>query len=409
MIAEERLEVVEVTTGGSHHDATERAHDDPMEQAPFPGGRRIVCAVRAAERARFAGVPGVDGGVGGFLQRIACGTGVANRAPARASAGDVDMTKNDGSWAFHEVVRLHRHKAIRGDADRPERHVLVLAGGSGRRLERLTASYEGRPLPKQYCAFGTRHTLLQSTVARTAVLQPERTTVVVRHEHAHHAEAQLDRTSGADLSVQPGDRGTGIGLLFGLVDVATKRPSARVVVTPADHGFRRAGPLRRTLEAALSAVEHEPERPVLIGAEADGPSTDYGWIVPRDRHDGPRGVERFVEKPGGSEAEALYERGGLWSTMILVTQARTLLELFARACPAVVRAFLYQAWLPRGERADYLDALYHGLGTLDFSRDVLSQSDSLSVMTLPSEAGWSDLGTEARMNEWLSAPLELAS
>lgn len=88
---------------------------------------------------------------------------------------------------------------------------------------------------------------------------------------------------------------------------------------------------------------------------------------------------------------------------MIVAEARALLEVYARAWPAIVRAFLFQAWLPPQERADYLDAVYHGLGSVDLSRDVLARSSHLSVVTLPREAGWSDLGTEERMSTWLSS------
>jgi mannose-1-phosphate guanylyltransferase len=263
--------------------------------------------------------------------------------------------------------------------------VFVLAGGSGRRLAALTG-----PTPKQFCAFGGPRTLLEETLERLSpVAPPDRTTVVVREDHLPLARAQV--RGRATLLAQPSDRGTAPAILWPLVRAG---PDATVIVTPSDHGVRDSGTYRRGLAAALRTVDGAAA--TLLGVVPDRPSTDLGWIVP----DGNR-VSAFVEKPGPREADALFARGGLISTMVLVARARELLALFERARPGLVALMLPLAALPPGAAAAHLRRAYAMMPPCDFSREILAGARDLAVVRWPAAVGWTDLGTPERVAEWL--------
>src|SRR4030095_13044891 len=137
---------------------------------------------------------------------------------------------HDDEWAWEEVLRLSRERG--SSKPLPKRHAIVLAGGSGSRLHRLTSTFEGAPLPKQYCAFGGARTLLQQTVSRTEpTVGPGAMTVVVQREHAARAGRQLASSAGVETCVQPGDGGTGVGLVYPLVELCSRAPRSRILVT----------------------------------------------------------------------------------------------------------------------------------------------------------------------------------
>jgi mannose-1-phosphate guanylyltransferase len=68
----------------------------------------------------------------------------------------------------------------------------------------------------------------------------------------------------------------------------------------------------------------------LVGADAEYPETDYGWIEPRvvvsNATVGPLSpVSRFWEKPSLQQAHALLRRC-LWNTFVTVGRAATFFE-----------------------------------------------------------------------------------
>ncbi len=291
-----------------------------------------------------------------------------------------------------------------------ELHALVLAGGFGRRLEPLTRRLFGEAIPKQFCRFEEGRSLLQQTLDRLAPLTPAtRTTIVVDQSQLHRATAQLHGYRGVTLEAQPSDRGTAAGVLLPLRSIAARAPDAVVVIAASDHGVRDEARFVVALRRAESAVRSEPRRIVLLGAAAEAPTTDYGWIVrgePIATADGSETgdldrVARFVEKPPVDLAHLLHRSGtALWNTMVLVGTATALLDAFARELPELAEAM---AALPRRAGGEgRFAAAYATLPTANFSADVLGRAAELAVVTLPADVGWTDLGTEQRMLDWLA-------
>jgi mannose-1-phosphate guanylyltransferase/mannose-6-phosphate isomerase len=312
------------------------------------------------------------------------------------------VTPQDSSW--RDVLRLHRARRPDwiGSSD-PQRHAIVLAGGQGTRLARMTHRLTGAPIPKQFCAFTHDDlTLLQHTIRRARMMTDGSVRVVVCREQVPLAVSQLAGEPRCRLLVQPCNRGTAVAVLAALVGLAVESPRARVIVLPSDHGFSDEGVLVRTVDEAFDVVEHHPTRVVLLGAEAHRPATDYGWIVAKA--EGPRELCRihgFVEKPDLATAAQLHASGEAWSTMMMVATARGLLGLFVRREPKLVRLFAHHASLPADEQGAYLEQAYAALPTVDLSADIFERDDQLWLLRLPSSAGWTDLGTEDRMRAWL--------
>ncbi len=285
------------------------------------------------------------------------------------------------------------------------RLAIILAGGRGTRLAGMTARLTGRPMPKQFCAFTPGGpTLLQRTAERARAVAPGTLRVVVPCAHHAIAEEQLAAYAPLRLLTQPADRGTALGLLLALADVAVDTPDAEVLVLPADHGFSDEDLVEDTIEAAFAAVREVPERVVLLAAQADRAATDYGWVVPeRGRRATGCPVARLVEKPDAATAARLLAAGCAWSTMMMAATVGGMLELFRRRFPILVRMFLHHAMLPAAAQPVFLDRAYRGLRAIDLSADVLAQAEPLCMIELPRAAGWSDLGTEDRMRAWLRA------
>jgi mannose-1-phosphate guanylyltransferase len=91
------------------------------------------------------------------------------------------------------------------------------------------------------------------------------------------------------------------------------------------------------------------------------------------------------------------ERGALLNSFIFVARAATLLFLYRRVMPEVLRRFLPRLTRPDGWARGVLRRLYRTLPSRDFSRELLERcTDHLAVVPVP-PCGWSDLGTPARL------------
>src|ERR1700746_3196792 len=95
---------------------------------------------------------------------------------------------------------------------------VILAGGDGGRLRPLPRHIAGDDRPKQFCALLGRDTLWQQTRRRAhRCAAPSRVVSVVTASHEQYYLSLLADERAARVVVQPENRGTGPGLLYGLL------------------------------------------------------------------------------------------------------------------------------------------------------------------------------------------------
>ena len=277
---------------------------------------------------------------------------------------------------------------------------IVLAGGDGSRLAETSRRMYGSCLPKQFLSFGRRRTFLQATIDRLGTLVPgERTVVVVAARHEALAREQLADVPGVELVAQPSNLGTGPGVLLPLIHVLRRDPGADVALVPSDHDFRAPEAMLRALHRARQAARQH-QGMVLLGAVAESPASDLGWIVPKRKLSPQLGVgsiRQFVEKPAPALATRLFQAGALWNTMLSATPGEVLWSLARRRLP--LQAALFESYAPEvGTRVarETLRALYERLPAADFSRDLVAGADRLWVTPML-DSGWSDCGTPERL------------
>jgi mannose-1-phosphate guanylyltransferase len=142
----------------------------------------------------------------------------------------------------------------------------------------------------------------------------------------------------------------------------------------------------------------------LLGISPDEADPDLGYIVP-DCVDGPAvfTVSRFVEKPNAPLARILIDAGALWNTFIVTALAQALLRVFAqrfRQTVAEMRSVMEPDQCT-GAPPDTAIDLYRRLPDIDFSRQILQNSESTLRVFRVDDCGWSDQGTPQRVAETL--------
>jgi mannose-1-phosphate guanylyltransferase len=279
----------------------------------------------------------------------------------------------------------------------------VLAGGEGERLKAMTTRWLGLHRPKQYCSFAGGRTMLEHTLDRAAsVVDTRRLVTIIGRGHGRHLEEAGLRSLPGRVIEQPANLDTAPGVLLPLAHIRALDPEAVVGVFPSDHFIRPKEKFQASIERSFELAEELGDRIVLLGAEAEGPETEYGWIEPGEAAGrGARSVASFVEKPSAERAEACYKAGGVWNTLIMAFKLRAVWDLSSRLLPEVFERF--RGLSAALERRIELDpaTLYSDMPRANFSRDLLERSPSSAVVLPMRGVEWSDWGRPERIAETL--------
>lgn len=291
---------------------------------------------------------------------------------------------------------------------------VVLAAGEGSRMAPLTRALYGHELPKQFAALLGERTMIQRTMDRIAsVAPPERTVVVVSESYADLAREQLAEFQGVEIVVQPMNLGTGPGILLPLAHVRARDPEAEVAIFPSDHHVRRPEPFVDAVRRALTMAGKSSSGVALLGAAAERPAVDLGWIVrgPRLGSEADRAFEvhRFIEKPPEAMAMMLLGAGSLWNTMVIAGRLESMWRMARSHIPHQTGLFdRYVQHVTRADAAEVRDRMYREMMPADFSREVLQVARGLAVVPVI-DSGWFDCGTPERLIEWLKSTPENAA
>jgi len=294
------------------------------------------------------------------------------------------------------IVMNTRHGSLWG---------VILAGGEGTRLQGFVREQLGTAIPKQFCAFVGRRSMLERTVRRARLLIPSERLVVIGT--AHH-NSYMYRHIGAPLPgtvlFQPINRDTAPGIVLPLIHILRRDPQAVVAIQPSDHFILPGRRFMRAIEAAAEfVVDHSIDRPILLAVKPGWADPEYGWIEPgkfveEDRRKTIRQIDCFIEKPPPDQAEQLMNEGWLWNTMVIVARARVLMDLVWKHVPDMAYRFaLLQRFLGGPREQEFIKETYQAIPDINFSTSVLANKDVRSLVLPVQDIYWSDWGTKERI------------
>lgn len=272
---------------------------------------------------------------------------------------------------------------------------VIMAGGSGTRFWPLSR----RRRPKQFLALASDRPLIADTFLRLRGLAAPRNTFVVCGKlHAPQVRKLIRALPAGNVVVEPVARNTAPAIGLAALHVAARDPSGVVAVLPSDH---HVGDVPRFQAALRDAAEVAARgHLVTLGIQPNRPETGYGYIKIGAPLEGKgRRVEAFVEKPDAERARAYLEGGDyLWNGGIFVFRADAMLAALAEHMPGVGRG---------------LEAIREALGTRRYARvlarefprmpaesiDYGVMEKAKDIAVVPSEFGWSDVGSFEAIGE----------
>ncbi len=269
-----------------------------------------------------------------------------------------------------------------------------MAGGIGSRFWPVSRAQ----MPKQFLDFlGTGKSLLQSTVKRFETIVPlENTYIVTFAEYADMVQEQLPNLPSENIIVEPSRKNTAPTAALASYIINGKNKDARIILSPADHMISDQHEFERIANKALDFVS-KSKSIVTLGIMPSRPDTGYGYIQynqDQEVSDEVFKVKTFTEKPSKEIAESFLESGDfLWNSGLFFFDNEHFISEFNQFQPEMGEIFEQKKDnLQHTETMQStIDEVYPQCTNISIDHGVIEHSDSVYV--IPSDFGWTDLGT----------------
>ncbi|MDB5000777.1 MAG: mannose-phosphate guanylyltransferase [Mucilaginibacter sp.] len=273
-------------------------------------------------------------------------------------------------------------------------YAIIMAGGIGSRFWPISrTSY-----PKQFIdILGTGKTLIQNTYDRFLKICPKENIFVVTNEsYTGLVKEQLPDMEDQQILTEPVMRNTAPCVAYGCFKIETMNPDAAIVVAPSDHLILDEAAFITAIEKSLKTAT-EQNCLITLGIKPSRPDTGYGYIQYTDQtlNDEFHKVKTFTEKPTVDIAKTFIQSGDfLWNAGIFVWSAKTIVEAFNNYLPEMHEIFAEaRSVYNSDEEKAFVHKIYQRCINISIDYGIMEKASNVYV--LPSEFGWSDLGTWA--------------
>jgi mannose-1-phosphate guanylyltransferase/mannose-6-phosphate isomerase len=272
---------------------------------------------------------------------------------------------------------------------------VLLAGGTGTRLWPVSREL----YPKQLVKFIGTDSLVQSTIKRLApLLDLQNVRVVCGERHFHEIARHMEDigvASEGKVIREPSGRNTAPAILMAAFHISRVAPDSVLAVFPADHVIGNLASFHEKLLAALRLAAGGYV--VTFGIKPNYPETGYGYIEGGAAvSENACRVKRFVEKPDRPTAEQYLQAGNFfWNSGMFAFKTKVILEEFKIHQPqmlAVMEEIFSEGRSVSKEDYDRLDNI-----SIDYA--IMEKTDKCVV--LPSDFGWSDIGSWKSLYDFL--------
>ena len=274
-------------------------------------------------------------------------------------------------------------------------YAVLLAGGVGKRLWPISRERH----PKQLAKFIGNDSLIQTTVKRLLpVMTADTIKIVCGNEHIDDISRHLDEISispANKIIAEPCGRNTAPAILLAVLSIMKAEKDAIVCVFPADHVIGDEDVFHERLRSAIQLAESG--HIVTFGITPSYPETGYGYIEGGTQLPaGAQKTKRFVEKPDLETAQRYIQAGNFfWNSGMFAFRTSVIHKEFEQFQPDL---------LDRMKRLDISkvkngDRDYRKLPNISIDYAIMEHTSRSAV--LPSDFGWSDIGSWKSLYDFL--------
>ena len=295
-------------------------------------------------------------------------------------------------------------------------YCVIMAGGVGSRFWPFSRNHK----PKQFLDFfGTGRSLLQMTIDRFRPIVPiENILIVTNVLYRDQVLEQIPDLRSEQVLCEPARRNTAPCIAYAVAHIsAMERRKAqlenresdmskvKIVVAPSDHLILQEEKFRQTIQEGFDFIEKNDSL-LTLGMKPTRPETGYGYIQRGEEAKGEeaRGeeiykVKAFTEKPNLELAKVFLESGDfLWNSGIFLWSLDSIRSAFRTFLPEIASKFKEgEDKMGTAAEEEFIQDMFPTCPSISIDYGVMEKAQNVYVM--PSDFGWSDLGTWGSLYE----------
>ncbi|MBR5854288.1 MAG: mannose-1-phosphate guanylyltransferase [Paludibacteraceae bacterium] len=274
-----------------------------------------------------------------------------------------------------------------------------MAGGVGSRFWPFSRNQK----PKQFLDFfGTGRSLLQMTIDRFRPIVPiENILIVTNVLYRDQVLEQIPDLKAEQVLCEPARRNTApcIAYAAARIKAMAKGEKAKIVVAPSDHLILQEETFRQTIQQGFDFIEKN-DALLTLGMKPTRPETGYGYIQMGEGASPQEAkgemickVKAFTEKPNLELAKVFLESGDfLWNSGIFIWSLNSILNAFNEFLPEMANKFAEGENVMGTPNEDaFIQTMFPTCPSISIDYGVMEKAKNVYV--IPSDFGWSDLGT----------------
>lgn len=286
-------------------------------------------------------------------------------------------------------------------------YCVVMAGGVGSRFWPFSRNEK----PKQFLDFfGTGRSLLQMTIDRFRPIVPiENILIVTNVMYRDQVLEQVPDLQSCQVLCEPARRNTAPCIAYAMArikaEVRKRGVSAdevNIVVAASDHLILQEEKFRETIIRCFDFIGGN-DALVTLGMKPTRPETGYGYIQFGEANgESIYEVKAFTEKPNLEVAKKFVESGDfLWNSGIFIWSLRSIETALREHMPELTQKFLLNSDgasdIGTEHEEAFIQEMFPTCPSVSIDYGLMEKAQNVYVM--PSDFGWSDLGTWGSLYE----------
>jgi mannose-1-phosphate guanylyltransferase len=288
-------------------------------------------------------------------------------------------------------------------------YCVIMAGGIGSRFW----PYSRTSKPKQFLdILGIGKTLLQQTFDRFVKIMPaENILIVTNASYKEIVQKQLPGLPTQNILLEPYRRNTAPCIAYANAKIKLRNPNASIVVAPSDHHIIKEDEFLQIVEKSLTFVTNE-DALLTLGIKPSRPETGYGYIQTQSdkefekKHPEFNRVKTFTEKPDYEMAKVFVESGEFfWNSGLFFWSLKSIDKAFSESLPDIYSLFKEGTEIYNTAKEEkFIEEIYPKCKNISIDYGIMEMAHNVCV--IPSDFGWSDLGTWGSLFEHSSKDSE---